>query len=162
VSDRAGPDDVRPHLDAVALAQRPGLLEGRLDARGDVGRQLALHREAAGNPDDGDRLHLHVVRHREGDRGRDQLLADVAELHRDENAPKVVSRRRDGWLVARVLEVAELAREEPHQALRRSSADDPEEPSSPEAVAESAGAPRVRSSSISSSRLRFRRPGTTR
>jgi hypothetical protein len=73
----------------MVLAERPCLLERSLHTRRDVGRELALERELQRHADDRDRLHLGRVVLCQRDRGRDHLLSDVADLHRDED-PRVV------------------------------------------------------------------------
>ena len=93
MADRARAHDVAVHLDAVVGAERASLLERRVDAGGDLRRQLALELELARHAHDRDRLDLGAALLRERDRRRDHLLADVAELHRDEDALELARRR---------------------------------------------------------------------
>ena len=63
-----------------------------LDAGGHLGWERPLQRVPPGDADDGDRLDLGRALLRERDRGRDHLLADVAELDRHEDTPELGAR----------------------------------------------------------------------
>src|SRR6188474_2814761 len=109
MADGARANDVAVHLHAIIGAERPGLLERCIDSSGNVSGQLSLQCELAGNAHDGDRLDRRAALLRKRDRRRHHLLADVAELHRDENALELRARRELlDW--SDVLEQAPLAR----------------------------------------------------
>ena len=72
------------HLDAVVDAERPRLVERRVDPGGDL-RGSSPSRAYLRGTRRRDRLDRRVALLRERDRRRDHLLADVAELHRDED-----------------------------------------------------------------------------
>ena len=88
VADRAGVDGVGMDLDAVLLAERLRLGDRRRSALRDLGRQLGVERALPRHRHDGDRLDPGPALLRERDGCGDHLLADVAELHRHEDAPE--------------------------------------------------------------------------